>query len=256
MKYFIISLFALFLVACGGNEDTTPDIDHVVEAVGGTGGSTTIPETGGSDVACSCIDGVPGEPGTPGAPGADGSSCGVVQTETGASIQCTDGTNAILTEGDSIVGPEGPQGPAGPPGANGSSIVGPMGPAGAPGAASTVPGPQGPAGPAGESIVGPRGPAGADGADGVIAPSMLYVMQESMGAPGIGIHNLAAQCAEGDIIVTGGCFFTSGQAGEVQGSYPIASSGVWDELPDTWQCIFNLGSSERPFARAVCLSAQ
>jgi hypothetical protein len=256
MKYFITILTALLLFACGTHEESAgsaplPDPGPVVEGnTGGTGGelrtnaSGGTAETTGGGTACSCLD---GEPGLPGEPGLDGSSCSVQQTATGALVTCDDGTTAALANGSQ--GERGEQG-----------VPGPAGPA------STVPGPMGPAG---ESIVGPAGPKGdtgapgatgapgsdgADGRDGVVDPSMLYVVQETAGSVVAGIHSLAAQCDDGDVVISGGCYFTSSQLGEVQGSFPAAGGGAWDDLPDLWQCTFNVGAGARPFARAVCLS--
>jgi hypothetical protein len=178
----------------------------------------------------------------------------VAQTDTGASITCEDGTNAVVTNGQSVTGPQGPAG------INGSTVVGPMGPAGPAGqdgqagpAGESVVGPKGDPGeqgPAGESIVGPKGDIGSPGADGrSIANSDIYVVSTiSPGNPdGTGQHGVA-NCTAGDVLLTGGC--ETNPLGYLSGSYP--GRGLNNQLDGSWHCRVP-GSTTMLITYATCL---
>lgn len=130
--------------------------------------------TGGGTMRVDVFDGV--AVGEIGPRGADGTSCSVQQGTAAATIECTDGTSATVSDGDD--GARGPQGEPGPAGARGEP--GPQGPRGEPG----LQGPQGDQGPQGEP--GPEGPQGEPGPQGPPgdsgAAAAVYKLSTSGGA--------------------------------------------------------------------------
>jgi hypothetical protein len=98
----------------------------------------------------------------------------------------------------------------------------------------------------GESITGP---AGDPGEDGSFDPSTMYLRTDGTTISGPG--SIQVSCDAGDLVLTGGCFFNSG-SGFLGGSYPMASSGVTTDMPDSWRCEGNTDSA-RINVTAVCL---
>ena len=86
------------------------------DGVDGMDGSPGADGQDGMDGA----DGQDGAKGDPGADGADGSSCSVIQTTSGATLSCTDGTMASIFNGtDGVIGSNGSDGADGQDGENG-----------------------------------------------------------------------------------------------------------------------------------------
>jgi hypothetical protein len=279
MRTLITVLTALSIIGCGAPEEGSSSLPDPTksETPGAAGAGTGLHPLAPED--CTCV-------GEPGAPGTDGSSCSVTTVPEGATVTCTDGTQATVLNGldgtaaaqgapgldgsscsvaqttsgatvsctDGTVaqltnGAPGDVGPAGPPG---QSIVGPAGPRGETGATGAT-GAVGPAGPAGAQ--GDRGAQGVPGEPGFIDETKLYVVMTSVQIVDTGSYGTLgiAACDDGDIIISGGCSFNAGTAAYLRQSYPNSSTGDNLELPDEWHCRWT-GSGITGSAHALCLA--
>jgi hypothetical protein len=152
-------------------------------------------------------------------------------------------------------GPEGPAGTQGPKGNPGDQ--GPMGPQG-------VQGPKGSDGPQGQvGPVGPQGPAGSmgpQGAQGVAGPqgpagviksSGLYRVLDSVYVTTSGSFGLTAACHDGDILLTGGCRSSSGNANVRLITDSAIQSSTSLDLPASWECTFNVANQVTELSAAA-----
>lgn len=186
-------------------------------------------------------------------------ACGGMKLDMAPSANAQEEQKPELTECacSSEPGPEGPEGPRGPEGLPGpAGVGGDQGPAG----------PQGERGPAGatgsvgaQGPQGPQGPAGAEGAQGPrglpgsIDGSLLYMDQDSTtsnaGAPLMVTASVA--CADGDILITGGCSFSD--QGAIRSSLNSSMPTI-DGM--AWGCTVQKGALNAATivsARVVCL---
>lgn len=183
-------------------------------------------------------------------------SSGSSPAPVGSSVTpCGTGTAAQGDEGPAgPAGAQGPQGPQGAPGATGAT-----GAEGAPGPAGSA-GPAGPIGPAGaQGPAGPQGPAGA-----AFSTSNVYQAE----APGVGqprgsFSTIAgqqgmivcgyetAQCAAGDILLSGSCSYTGlevAQNGQVaNGGNPVPTlAQAPTGAPTGYQCATCIAATATP----------
>jgi hypothetical protein len=154
-------------------------------------------------------------------------------------------------------GPEGPQGERGPAGEQGQrgqrgeqgpqGLTGEAGPPGEKGTSGT-PGAQGPQG-----FQGPAGPAGADGE---LDTSGIYIVDDvqPFGNTQVTTKSAAAACADGDVLLSGGCSYGDNNfTSRLTVNMPFSNGG---NAPAYWLCDVRSGVASfiAVTARAVCLA--